>query len=82
MKKIDSNTLADAFIRPIKLVDSSCSCSQEDLKEFGFCMCGSATPYIPPKQTKILVGVDYSGSIDDDLIIEFLELIDALNKKP
>lgn len=55
----------DAFIPKIKLVHpTDCTCSKVDLKEFGFCLCGSLNP---PDS--------FRGDDVGDLFDEFLRLL-------
>jgi hypothetical protein len=88
MKKSWQETFSEYLVapRPIKLVNSQCETSPEDLKEFGVCLCGCGS--IPPQvksSPSISFAVDTSGSMTDedfDLFKEFLELIGEIPKKP
>lgn len=84
MRKTLQEAIESSLYPPVKLVDPACSCSKADLKEFGFCLCGNPNPPIKQvaKNLSITIYEDRSGSIDDDLMREFLELIGELPKKP
>ena len=78
MKKPLSEALEAVLIPKVKLVHpDDCSCSKEDLREFG-CLCGSPRPPQGPTKPSLQIYEDRSGSIDHELYQEFLKLLAEL----